>query len=65
VFRCTSWTDSRDWPPALKAGGASDADAASFIKRFVHSPLTALVTKATPTPVDDAVLEILRAMFPA
>jgi hypothetical protein len=49
----------------LKAGGTSDADTASFIRRVINSPLTALVVKATPTPVDDAVLAILKTMFPA
>jgi hypothetical protein len=50
---------------ALKAGGANDAAAASFIKKIVNSPLTGLVVTATPTPVDDAVLGILKVIFPA
>jgi ABC-type phosphonate transport system ATPase subunit len=45
----------------LAAAHVSDADAIAVVRRVVNSPLVALTVRATPNPVDDTVLAILKA----
>lgn len=49
----------------LKARGVSDGDIAQALKKIVHSPAVALLVALTPNKVDDAALEMLKALFPA
>lgn len=47
------------------AGKLSEGEGFALVRRLVNGPLVALVVRATPTPVDDVVLELLRGLFPA
>lgn len=50
---------------AARAKGASEADIAAVLRRVIHGPLAAVLVKLTPNPIDDMVLEVLKALFPA
>lgn len=49
----------------VSAGKLSESEGFALVRRLVHGPLVALVVRATPTPVDDVVLELLQGLFPA
>jgi hypothetical protein len=41
-----------------------EGEGAELLKRIVHGPALAFLVKATPTPVDDLVLDLLQAVIP-
>lgn len=47
-----------------RASGVADSDLFGKVKKLIHSPLLALLVKLSPTTADDAVLDILRSLFP-
>ena len=49
----------------LVAAGKANGDVGAAIKRLIHSPAVALLVRLSPTPADDAVLELLKSLFPA
>lgn len=40
------------------------ANGKQLVARFVHSPLAEMLVAATPTPVDDAILALLKQAIP-
>ncbi len=46
-------------------GTASEADGLALLRRLVNGPVIGFVVKATPTPLDDLVLDFLKAVLPA
>ncbi len=48
----------------LKSRGATDGEILAAIKAFIHSPVVALLVGATPNKTDDAILEVLKTLFP-
>lgn len=50
---------------SLKAKGVSEADVGVVLRRLINSPLVALLVGMTANKVDDAVLELLKTLFPA
>ncbi len=47
-----------------KARNVGEGEIIVAVKKVIHSPLVALLVKATPNAVDDVVLETLKALFP-
>lgn len=45
--------------------GASPEDIGAAIRRVIHGPAIALLVSLTKSKVDDAALELLKALFPA
>ncbi len=43
----------------------AEGEGLALLKRLVHGPVVGLIVKATPTPVDDLVLEFFKAVVPA
>lgn|GEM_PF-4650191 len=50
---------------ALGQRGVADGEIASTVKKLIHSPALALFVKLTPNKADDAVLDVLKGLFPA
>lgn len=49
----------------LQASGLEQSKLVEAFTKIIHSPLIGLAIKWSPTPYDDAVLEILKGIFPA
>lgn len=48
-----------------KTAGKGQAEVGGALRRLIHSPAVALLVRLSPTPADDAALELLKALFPA
>lgn len=49
----------------LATAGKANEEVGAALKRLIHSPAVALLVRLSPTPADDAVLELLKSLFPA
>lgn len=49
---------------SLFRGGQLPGEQGVFFRQLVHSPAVELAIKATPTPFDDVVLQILKVLVP-
>lgn len=48
----------------LRAGGGTSAEQLPIIRKFVHSPIVALLVQLSPNKYDDMILQMLKDMLP-
>jgi hypothetical protein len=49
---------------SLRGGGTNPGEAAPILRAIVHSEVLTEIVRATGTPIDDLVLQIVRALVP-
>lgn len=49
---------------SLRGGGTNPGEAAPILRAIVHSEALTEVVRATGTPIDDLILQVVRAMVP-
>lgn len=49
---------------SLRGGGTNPGEAAPILRAIVHSEVLTEVVRATGTPIDDLILQIVRALLP-
>jgi hypothetical protein len=49
---------------SLRGGGTNPGEAAPILRAIVHSEALTEIVRATGTPIDDLILQIVRALLP-
>ena len=49
---------------SLRGSGANPGEAAPILRAIVHSEVLTEIVRATGTPIDDLILQIVRALLP-